>query len=114
MIGQPNARSLLVNTFVIFQVNTTENTIMTETIATIAEDPTVEEFRNKINIIRWCFVPFIVIGTVTNVINIIIFSQSKMRSLSTGNFLLVLAFADLGTIYFQVRNESLVSFSCWP
>ena len=51
------------NTFVIFQVNTTENTIMTETIATIAEDPTVEEFRNKINIIRWCFVPFIVIGT---------------------------------------------------
>ena len=86
---------------------------MTEIITT-TEDPSVEEFRNKINIIRWCFVPFIVIGTVTNVINIIIFSKSKMRSLSTGNFLLVLAFADLGTIYFQVRNECLFSCSCGP
>ena len=73
------------------------------------EDPNAQWFKNAVNVIRWCFVPFIIIGTMTNILNIIIFSKHKMRSLSTGNFLLALAFADLGTIYFQVNilQESL-------
>ena len=110
MIGQPNERSLIVNTFVTFQVNTTESTIMNETIATTTEDSSVEGFNNVIKAIRWGFVPFIIIGTVLNITIIIVFFKSKMRSLSTGNFLLALAFADLGTSFFQVRKKSISSF----
>ena len=77
---------------------------MNETTASFLPtvDPKVQWLRNSLTIIRWCFIPFIIIGTVTNVINIMVFIKTKMKSLSTGNFLLALAFADLGMIYFQV------------
>ncbi len=68
------------------------------------EDPKVQWFKSSLTIVRCCFVPFIVIGTVTNIINIRVFSQAKMRSLSTGNFLLALAVADITMIYFQVSG----------
>ena len=86
----------------IFQENITAFIKRNESVST-REDAQLQWFLNSVHIIRWCYVPFMFIGTITNVINIIIFSKPKMRSLSTGNFLLALAFADIGTIYFQVR-----------
>ena len=62
-------------------------------------------FINGIKIIRWCFVPLIIVGTITNIINIVVFSKQKLRSLSTGKFLLILAIADLSLIYFQVSVQ---------
>ena len=80
-----------------FQENVTGN-ISKETIDTSKQ----EWFTNSVKIIRWCFLPVIIVGTVTNIINIAIFSKKKMRHQSTGNLLLGLAFADLGLMYFQV------------
>ena len=76
--------------------------VTTESSITTTIDPKAKWMKDSLTIIRWCFVPFIIIGTLTNIINIMIFIKPKMRSLSTGNFLLALTVADLGTIYFQV------------
>ena len=66
------------------------------------EDPTEESFKEIINAIRWCFVPIVAVGTCTNFLNVIVFSSRRMLGLSTVNFLLTLAIADFGILYFQV------------
>ena len=101
--------------YLIFQENITEfpapdvNSSMTD-----QQDSSVIWFRNSIHIIRWCFLPFIIVGTVTNIINIAIFSRPKMKSSSTGNFLLALAIVDLGIIYFQVCTSCTNVFLLLP
>ena len=86
------------------QDNLTEIMNMTtESLVTTTIIPKNKWMKDSLTIIRWCFVPFIIIGTLTNIINIMVFIKPKMRSLSTGNFLLALTVADLGSIYFQVR-----------
>ena len=60
-------------------------------------------FKEVITIIRYCFLPIVVVGTCTNTLNIIVFSSKKMLSQSTANFLLALAMSDLGLMYFEVR-----------
>lgn len=52
--------------------------------------------RRVIYYIRMCFVPVILVGTATNVMNFFVLSQKEMRCLSTSVYLLALALADLG------------------
>ena len=59
-------------------------------------------FRYSINAIRMSFLPLIVVGTVTNVLNLAVFTRPKMKSLSTTVYLLALSVADLGVMYFEL------------
>ena len=89
--------------FVLFQSNSCFQENVTIFDLTPTEDPEIEWSKNAIKTIRWCFLPLIIVGIITNIINIMVFSKTKMRSISTGNLLLMLAFADLSMVIFQVR-----------
>jgi hypothetical protein len=52
--------------------------------------------------IRVTFLPIIVAGTVTNCLNFVVLSHHEMRSVSTAVYLLALAVADLGVMYFEL------------
>ncbi|KAK2177972.1 hypothetical protein NP493_567g02005 [Ridgeia piscesae] len=52
--------------------------------------------------IRMCFVPIIVGGTITNVLNLVVLTKREMRYLSTSVYLLSLAVADFGVMYFEL------------
>ena len=52
--------------------------------------------------IRVSFLPIIVAGTITNCLNFIVLSHHEMRTLSTAVYLLALAVADLGVMYFEL------------
>lgn len=52
--------------------------------------------------IRSTFLPIIVAGTVTNVLNFIVLSHHEMRAVSTSVYLFALAVADLGVMYFEL------------
>ena len=69
------------------------------------EDPREEWFKGIVTIIRYCFLPIIAVGTCTNVLNIIVFSSTRMLSQSTANLLLVLAVSDFGLLYFEVSQS---------
>ncbi|ELU05116.1 hypothetical protein CAPTEDRAFT_228121 [Capitella teleta] len=52
--------------------------------------------------IRMCFLPIIVAGTVTNLLNFVVLSHKEMRTLSTSVYLFALAMADLGVMYIEL------------
>lgn len=52
--------------------------------------------------VRMCFLPIIVAGTVTNLLNFVVLSHKEMRTLSTSVYLFALAVADLGVMYFEL------------
>ena len=58
--------------------------------------------RRAIYYVRMCFVPIIVAGTVTNILCFVVLSKKEMRRLSTSVYLLALACADLGVMYFEL------------
>ena len=55
-----------------------------------------------ITAIRFSFLPIVLMGTVTNILNMIVFCHSKVRNSSTSMFFSVLAFADLCYIYLDM------------
>ena len=73
------------------------------TALSVMGDTDEVRFKEIILAIRYCFLPIIFIGTCTNILNVIVFSSRRMLGQSTANFLLVLAVADLGLLYFQVN-----------
>ena len=52
--------------------------------------------------IRGTFLPIILAGTVTNILNFVVLSHREMRSVSTAVYLLALAVADLGVMYLEL------------
>ena len=58
--------------------------------------------RGALYSIRMCFLPVILVGTITNVFNFVVLAQREMRCLSTSVFLLALAVADLGVMYLEL------------
>ena len=73
------------------------------TALSVMSDTDEEWFKEIILAIRYCFLPIIFVGTCTNILNVIVFSSRRMLDQSTANFLLILAIADLGLLYFQVK-----------
>lgn len=69
---------------------------------TYTEDGSDSELRYTLAYIRASFVPIIIAGTVTNVMNFVVLTKPKMRRLSTACFLLALAIADLGVLYVEL------------
>ncbi len=58
--------------------------------------------RHAILYVRMCFLPIILAGTVTNVLCFVVLSKKEMKILSTSVYLLALACADLGVMYFEL------------
>ena len=58
--------------------------------------------RDVIFNIRVCFLPIVVAGTITNMLNFMILSRKDMRQLSTSVYLLALAIADVGVMYLEL------------
>jgi len=58
--------------------------------------------QSTIAIIRVSFIPIVIAGTITNCLNFIVLSHHEMRTLSTAVYLLALAVADLGVMYFEL------------
>ncbi|KAK2160663.1 hypothetical protein LSH36_128g03018 [Paralvinella palmiformis] len=52
--------------------------------------------------IRMCFLPIVLLGTVTNGFNFVILTRRDMRFLSTSVYLFALALADLGVMYVEL------------
>ena len=52
--------------------------------------------------IRMCFLPIVLLGTVTNAFNFVILTRRDMRFLSTSVYLFALALADLGVMYAEL------------
>lgn len=68
----------------------------------LVEEAESEWLRNILFHIRMWFLPVVVIGTVMNVINFVVLNKKEMKRLSTSIYLLALAFADLGVMYFEL------------
>lgn len=65
--------------------------------------PIDDEWLHKvIYCIRMLFIPIIIIGTATNVMNFSVLAQKEMRCRSTSVYLLALAVADLGIMYTEL------------
>lgn len=58
--------------------------------------------RTTLKYIRMCFLPIVLAGTVTNVLNFVVLSNKQMQRLSTSVYLLALAIADVGVMYFEL------------
>lgn len=52
--------------------------------------------------IRMCFLPIVLGGTITNILNFVLLSRRDMRRLSTSVYLFNLALADLGVMYLEL------------
>ena len=78
---------------------------------TAIDDPREEWFKEIITIIRYCFLPIVAVGTCTNILNIIVFSSTRMLSQSTANLLLILAVSDFGLLYFEVYKSIIYIIS---
>ena len=49
-----------------------------------------------------CFLPVVIAGTITNLLNFVVLTQKKMRRRSTSVYLLALTVADLGVMYVEL------------
>ncbi len=58
--------------------------------------------RTTLFYIRVSFLPVVLAGTITNILNFIVLSRPQMRKLGTSVFLIALAIADLGVMYFEL------------
>lgn len=56
--------------------------------------------RQTIYHIRMCFLPVVLLGTVTNFMNLFVLLEKDMRTLSSSVYLLALCLADLGKQYY--------------
>lgn len=76
----------------------------TENISEISlvKDTSDEWFLKTIGFIRWFYLPIILIGTVANIINLVVFSRPYMRRLSTIVYLSALAIGDIINLYFEL------------
>ena len=76
------------------------NMNISEDIAVSLENNESSWLRRAIFYVRMCFVPIVVAGTISNILCFIVLSKKEMRRLSTSVYLLALACADLGVMYF--------------
>ena len=82
-----------------FDVNRTTVSPLNWTATSEDDD---EWLRGVVYNIRMCFVPIIIGGTITNVLNLMVLTKREMRYLSTSVYLLSLAMADFGVMYFEL------------
>ena len=62
----------------------------------------LEWLQSTLASIRLTFLPIVLSGTITNCLNFVVLSHREMRSISTAVYLLALAVADLGLMYFEL------------
>ncbi len=74
----------------------TNNTLINDILAQ------ERSLRTTLFYIRVSFLPIVLAGTITNILNFVVLSRPQMRKLGTSVFLLALAIADLGVMYFEL------------
>lgn len=77
-----------------------ENTTLNS--STWSDTSTTGDLLRILTHIRWCFLPIVVAGTITNFLNFVVLSHREMRGFSTAVYLFALAIADLGVMYFEL------------
>ena len=82
---------------------TTDNTLdLSTTVSNSSSENGPDWFLNSVGLIRWFYLPVIVVGTVTNLMNMVVFCTSPMRHLTTTVYLAALAGGDIINLYAEL------------